>query len=116
MGMARLTMVVLSSGMTVPGMLALAFKCLRFSGLALFRLLPRGGVLRIVDCVAFCCVIQVISLSVPPLLLMLKDTENGDFRHVPQTISLRDVAIGVKWGRSTEVAQFELRRLLVSCT
>jgi hypothetical protein len=31
--------------------------------LALFRLLPGGGVLRIVECVAFCCVIQVISLS-----------------------------------------------------
>jgi hypothetical protein len=31
--------------------------------LALFRLLPGGGVLRIVNCVAFCCVIQVISLS-----------------------------------------------------
>ena len=45
--------------------LALAFKCLRFNRLALFhlRLLPRGGVLRIVYCVAFRCVIQVISLS-----------------------------------------------------
>ena len=54
----------------------LAFNCLRFSGLAGFhlRLLLRGRVLRIIECVAFCCVIQVISLSVPRLLLM-KDTE-----------------------------------------
>jgi hypothetical protein len=46
-------------------MVVLAFKCLRFSGLALFhlRLLPRGRVLRIIECVAFCCVVQVISLS-----------------------------------------------------
>jgi hypothetical protein len=43
----------------------MAFKCLRFSGLASFhlRLLLRGRVLRTVECVAFCCVIQVISLS-----------------------------------------------------
>ena len=43
-------------------MAVLAFKSLRFNGLALFRL-PGRGVLRIVYCVAFCCVIQVISLS-----------------------------------------------------
>ena len=61
MRVPRLAMIVLSSGMIVPG--ALAFKCLRFSGLACFRLLAGGGVLRIVDCVAFRCVIQVISLS-----------------------------------------------------
>jgi hypothetical protein len=41
----------------------LAFKCLPFSGLALFRLVSRGRVLRIVNCVRFCCVIQVVSLS-----------------------------------------------------
>jgi hypothetical protein len=45
--------------------IVLAFKCLRFSGLGRFWLLLRSRVLRIVDCVAFCCVIQVISLSVP---------------------------------------------------
>jgi len=28
----------------------------------------------------------------------------GDFRHVPQTISLRDVAIGVKWGSLADVS------------
>ena len=56
-----LAMIVLSSGMVVPG--ALAFKCLRFSGLACFRLLAGRGVFRIVYCVAFRCVIQVISLS-----------------------------------------------------
>jgi hypothetical protein len=48
-------------------MIMLAFKCLRFSGLARFHLrlllLLRGRVLRILECVAFCCVIQVISLS-----------------------------------------------------
>jgi len=58
MRMPRLSMIV---GMVV--LCALAFKCLRFSGLAYFRLLAGGGVLRIVDCVAFRCVIQVISLS-----------------------------------------------------
>ena len=47
------------------GVLALTFKCLRFSGLGHFRLLLRSRVLRIVYCVALCCVIQVISLSVP---------------------------------------------------
>ena len=46
-------------------MILLAFKCLRFSGLGRFRLLLRSRVLRIVYCVALCCVIQVISLSVP---------------------------------------------------
>ena len=46
-------------------MIVLAFKCLRFSGLGFFhlRLLFRSRVLRIVYCVALCCVIQVISLS-----------------------------------------------------
>jgi hypothetical protein len=48
----RLSVIVLSRGMIVlrMGVLALAFKCLPFSGLALFhlRLLPRGRVLRIV--------------------------------------------------------------------
>jgi hypothetical protein len=51
--------------MIVLALIVLAFKCLRLSGLALFWLLLRGSVLRIVDCVALCCVIQVISLSVP---------------------------------------------------
>ena len=87
MRVARLAMIVL----------VLAFKCLRFSGLALFRL-PRSGVLRIVDCVAFCCVIQVISLSGAALTADERHGKIGDFRHVPQTISLRDVGIGVKWG------------------
>jgi hypothetical protein len=50
------------SGLTMI-MVVLACNCLRFSGLALFRLLPGGRVLRIIECVAFCCVIQVISLS-----------------------------------------------------
>lgn len=54
MVMPRLAMIVFR---------VLAFKCLRFSGLALFWLLPGRWVLRIVECVAFCCVIQVISLS-----------------------------------------------------
>jgi hypothetical protein len=60
MGVAGLTMIVLPRGVIM-----LAFKCLRFSGLALFhlRLMLRGSILRIVDCVAFCCVVQVISLS-----------------------------------------------------
>ena len=60
MRVAGLTMIVLA-------VIVLAFKCLRFSGLALFhlRLLLRSRVLRIVYCVALCCVIQVISLSVP---------------------------------------------------
>jgi hypothetical protein len=88
-------MIVLSSGVIVPG--ALAFKCLRFSGLACFRLLAGGGVFRIVYCVAFRCVIQVISLSSAAGAADEKTRKNGDFRHVPQTISLRDVAIGVKW-------------------
>jgi hypothetical protein len=61
MGVAGLTMIM--------GMVMLAFNCLRLSGLALFRLLPRGGVLRIVYCVAFCCIIQVISLSGATVLL-----------------------------------------------
>jgi hypothetical protein len=58
-------MAVLAMGMimTRMGMFALAFKCLRFSGLARFRLFPGSRVLRIVECVAFGCVIQVISLS-----------------------------------------------------
>jgi hypothetical protein len=30
----------------------------------------------------------LIVFSVPPLLLMKKDAKMGDFRHVPQTISL----------------------------
>jgi hypothetical protein len=37
----------------------------------LFRLLLRSRVLRIFKCVAFCCVIQVISLSGAEVLLML---------------------------------------------
>ena len=46
----------------------LALKCLPLSGLALFRLVSRRmlfrrRVLRIVNCVRFCCVIQVVSLS-----------------------------------------------------
>ncbi len=65
MSMAGLAMIVPRMGMIV-----LAFKCLRFSGLALFRL-SGGGVLRIIECVAFCCVIQVISLSGADGLLML---------------------------------------------
>lgn len=46
------------------GVVVLAFKCLCFSSLAFFhlRLLLRGRVLRVIKCVAFCCVIQVISL------------------------------------------------------
>ena len=66
MGVTRLSMgvVVLTVRVVV---LTLAFKCLPFSGLALVRLVSRRKVLRrrvfrIVDCVAFCCVIQVISL------------------------------------------------------
>jgi hypothetical protein len=55
----------------VPCMLALAFKCLRLNGLGRFRLLLRSRVLRIVYCVALCCVIQVISLSGADVLLML---------------------------------------------
>ncbi len=90
MGLPRLPMIV--------GMVVLTFKCLRFSGLALFRLLPGGGVLRIVECVAFGCVIQLISLSSAAGVADEKHGKNGDFQHVPQTISLRDVAIGVKWG------------------
>jgi hypothetical protein len=43
-------------------MVVLAFKWLPLNGLALFRLLLRGRVLRIIKCVLFCCVIQVISL------------------------------------------------------
>jgi hypothetical protein len=93
MRMAGLTMI----------MIVLAFKCLRFSGLARFRLLPGGGVLRIVYCVAFCCVIQVISLSGAAVAADdERHGKNGDFRHVPQTISLRDVAVGVKWGKAGE--------------
>jgi hypothetical protein len=88
--------------MIVPGMLALAFKCLRFSGLALFRLLPGGRVLRSIECVAFGCVIQVISLSSAAGAADERHGKNGDFRHIPQTISLRDVAIGVKWGKLME--------------
>ena len=68
MRVVRLAVIVLP-------VIVLAFKCLRFSGLGLFRLLLRSRVLRIVYCVAFCCVIQVISLSVPTYCLMLKDTE-----------------------------------------
>jgi hypothetical protein len=80
--------------------LALAFKCLPFSGLALFPLLLRGRVLRIVYCVRFCCVIQVVSLSAAPVAANAKrHGKIGVFWHVPQTISLRDVAIGVKWTR-----------------
>lgn len=98
MRMAGLAMIVLPNGMIVPSMLALAFKCLRFNRLALFRLLPRGGVLRIVYCIAFRCVFQVISLSsAADAAYAVKTRKNGDFRHVPQAISLRDVAIGVKW-------------------
>jgi hypothetical protein len=67
MGVPRLSMIVLSMDTIVicVGMLTLACKFLCFSGLAFFhlRLLPRGRVLRIVYCVAFRCVIQVISLS-----------------------------------------------------
>ena len=71
-------------------MIVLAFKCLRFSGLALFLgLLLRGRVLRIIECVAFCCVIQVISLSGAAVAADAeKHGKIGDFRHVPQTISL----------------------------
>jgi hypothetical protein len=58
MGVSRLTVVVLVIRL---GVLALACKPLRFSSLA--RLWLRGRVLRIVYCVAFRCVIQVISLS-----------------------------------------------------
>jgi hypothetical protein len=63
MGVTRLAVVVLA--VIVLCVIVLAFKCLRLSGLALFWLLLRSRVLRIVDCVALCCVIQVISLSVP---------------------------------------------------
>jgi hypothetical protein len=63
MGVAGFAMIVI----------VLAFKCLRFSGLGRFhlRLLLRSRVLRIVYCVALCCVIQVISLSGADVLLML---------------------------------------------
>jgi hypothetical protein len=61
------------------GVLALAFKCLRFSGLACFRL-SGCGALRIVECVAFCCVIQVISLSsAAGAADALKTRKNGGF-------------------------------------
>ena len=48
-------------------MFGMALKCLPFNGLALFCLISRRKVLRrrvlrIVECVRFCCVIQVISL------------------------------------------------------
>jgi hypothetical protein len=73
MGVSGLSMgvVMLSVSVVVLGPLLafrrLALKCLPFSGLALFRLIfrrmvLRGRVLRIVYCVAFCCVIQVFSL------------------------------------------------------
>jgi hypothetical protein len=51
--------------------IVLAFKCLRFSGLARFRLLLRSRVLRIVYCVALCCVIQSDFLIGAEVLLML---------------------------------------------
>jgi hypothetical protein len=60
MGVTRFAVVVLAMSMVV-----LAFKCLPLNGLVLFWLLLRGRVLRIIKCVLFCCVIQVISLSVP---------------------------------------------------
>jgi hypothetical protein len=67
MGVSRLTVGVIVLPMSVV-VLALALKCLPFSGLALFCLISRrkvfrGRVLRIVNCVRFCCVIQVVSLS-----------------------------------------------------
>jgi hypothetical protein len=61
----------LSVGMIVPAMSVLAFKCLRFSGLARFRLLLRSRVLGIVYCVALCCVIQSDFLIGAEVLLML---------------------------------------------
>jgi len=64
-GRRSLRMRVAGLAMIVLCVIVLAFKCLRFSGLARFRLLLRTRVLRIVYCVALCCVIQVISLSVP---------------------------------------------------
>jgi len=94
--------IVLAVRVIVSGV---ALKCLPFNGLGLFRLISRrkvlrGRVLRIVDCVAFCCVIQVISLSGAAVDAERRG-KNGDFRHVPQTISLRDVEEGVKWERGT---------------
>ena len=67
------------AGLSMMSMVVLAFKCLRFNRLALFRLLPRGGVLRIVYCVAFCCVIQVISLSSAAVAADEKIRKNGGF-------------------------------------
>src|SRR4051794_6001720 len=40
----------------------------------------------------------------------MKDTKSGDFRHVPQAISLRDVAVGVKSPFAHGEAERGLRR------
>lgn len=87
MSMAGLTMIVI----------VLAFKCLPLKGLALFGLLFRGSIFRIIKCVLFCCVIQVISLFGAAVATDEKTRKDWEFRHVPQVISLRDVGVGVKW-------------------
>jgi hypothetical protein len=104
MGVAGFSMSVIVFPVRVA-VLGLAFKCLPFSSLALFGLLRRR-VLRIVYCITFRCVIQIVFLNPLPLLArrpMLLMTEVlyerggkvGVSIHIPQTISLRDVAIGV---------------------
>jgi hypothetical protein len=58
-----------------------------------------GWLLRRIFRLAFlCCFFQVISYPLP----LEEDTAKSRFLlHVPQTISLRDVAIGVKWGKKS---------------
>ena len=90
----------------------LAFKCLIFGQLPPRELAPRGLGLgwlprRIFRLAFLCCFFQVISYPLP----LEEDTAKSRFLlHIPQTISLRDVAIGVKWGKGLTSENSEDRR------